>query len=118
MLTVSETLNRAADLIEERDWVQGDGWVGATEGTRLCLEGGIMAASGFGYHDYSRFIKCPAYLAVGRYLEHETPYPFIWNDRENRTTSEVIEVLRACALIEAAKEQEAAWATYAELVPS
>jgi hypothetical protein len=40
-----------------------------------------------------------------------------WNDRGSRTAAEVIEVLRACAVIEAAREeQDAAWETYAEVV--
>jgi hypothetical protein len=52
---------------------------------------------------------------------------FQWNDETAldpergmvniRTAAEVIEVLRACAVIEQAREeQDAAWATYAELV--
>lgn len=38
-------------------------------------------------------------------------------EKVSRTAAEVIEILRACAVIEAAREeQDAAWETYAELV--
>ena len=117
-MKTSEVLNRAADLIEERGWTQGEGWPDAEDDvTGLCLEGGIMAAAGFGFNDYTKFVRCPAYLAVENYLAHETRFPFTWNDRDGRTAAEVIEVLRACAVIEQAREeQDAAWATYAEVV--
>lgn len=40
-----------------------------------------------------------------------------WNDAPDRTAEEVVEAFRACAVIEAAREQQdAAWATYAEQV--
>lgn len=77
-----------------------------------------VRASNFDY-------TCPAYMAVSGYLDR-TPLPPVaplkdalwqWNDAPDRTASEVIEVLRACALIESAREeQEAAWETYAEVV--
>lgn len=121
MTTTSETLNRAADLIEERGWTFGEGWpIYNRDTSSLCLEGGIMAAQGMAAetHDYEKaVIRCPAYLAVLSHLDSGFPYLFQWNDRKGRTAAEVIEVLRACALIEAAREdQDAAWETYAELV--
>ena len=130
-LTVSETLYRAADLIEERGWTRGGEdnphpW-GPDGSEAVCLEGALAAATGLMSTwdtPLSAFYKCPAHNAVCAYLERN-PSPqsspivdalWQWNDDPGRTASEVIEVLRACAVIEAAKEQETAWATYSELV--
>jgi hypothetical protein len=126
LVETSEVLNRAADLIEERGWVRGQGWPGVSsaltgevyEGTALCLEGGVMAALGVsGHAGYDAWFHCPARVAVQEYLAIGQTAPFHWNDREGRTVGEVIEVLRACALIEAAREeQDVAWETYADVV--
>lgn len=110
-LPTSEVLNRAADLIEERGWVQGvDGMI-ADGCSPLCLEGGIAAAIGADMHAgagpyppkyfYDDVEECPAWAAVTSYLSLR---PYVWNDNEGRTAAEVVEVLRAVALIEAAKE--------------
>jgi len=127
---VSETLNRAAVLIEERGWRKGaGGWpgVGSDEsGKSLCLEGGIMAALGGTYSSLPmrEFWACPAYVAVRDHLGlSDAMEPNVWgttkvpadpmwryNDARGRTASEVIEVLRATAVIEAARETEAAMA--------
>lgn len=117
-MNTSEVLYRAADLIEERGWGQGaDTW--ADHGQGLCLEGGILAASGadLGFTD-PEFLGCPAYRSVLRYLEDRFAFEFSrvqyagdprlwdWNDEKGRTAAEVIEVLRAAAVIEAARESE------------
>jgi hypothetical protein len=121
-MKTSEVLNAAADLIEARGWRQGEpGWrSGGSAG--LCLEGALIAALSL---DHLEVYGCPAYAAVADYLDR-TPAPSIapvkdalwqWNDAPGRTASEVIEVLRAAAVIEAAREeQDAAWATYADAV--
>ena len=131
-MNTSEVLNRAADVIEERGWTQGGDsndqpWDGPNG---VCLEGGIAAAAGLdrrfgGFPDL--YNGCPAYEAVVSHLGLN-PMPkrggapimdavWQWNDKPGRTASEVIEVLRACAVIEAAREeQDAAWETYAEQV--
>lgn len=119
--SVSNTLNLAADLIEKRGWARGyAAWGTTLPGGALCLEGGILAAIGHPvdpeatrpwFHGPG---ACPAYDAVCDYLDrpHDTMlWPF--NDDPERTASEVIEVLRAAALIESAREQDAAWSTYA-----
>jgi len=123
---VSETLNRAADLIEERGWDRGAGWDWAGDGSEpLCLEGAIGASMGIlAKGDYRPFNDCPAGQAVRNYLEM-TPevaardewreWPNVansplwrWNDSVAGSGRRVIEVLRATAVIEAARETEAA----------
>lgn len=129
-MRTSEILNKAADLIEERGWGQGSGTWSGNGG--LCLEGAIGAAMGrkvnqFGDPDGIEpdelNFSCPAGLAVRSYLEMEldeeeayrrndlTPcsertgyWLCHWNDRSTRTAEEVIEVLRATALIEQTRE--------------
>ena len=108
-MPTSEVLNRAADLIEERGWTQGDGWVlrESTPDAPLCLEGGIQAATGLvGQDRLDALWACPAWTAVADYLDTLNVYG--WNDRAGRTASEVVEVLRACAAIEASREREPA----------
>jgi hypothetical protein len=124
-MNTSDTLNLAADLIEQRGWTKGQGWNDSTN-RPLCLEGGIMAALGwsFGSADYDplELWDCPAYRAVQAYLNfshdkalasprHHYPSPvdplWRWNDFSS-AASEVIEVLRAAAVVEAARETEAA----------
>lgn len=128
-IPTSEVLNRAADLIQERGWIAGSGWVkdGAAADEPLCLEGGIMAALGMSvphmFQDdnvLAPLFACPAYRAVSRYLELEpagidpaggfTGQPlYHWNDRHpDGDATPVIEVLRACAVIEASRERESA----------
>ena len=115
-MNTSEVLNTAADLIEEHGWTQGhEGWRGHDSG--LCLEGALAAALGLGARAGERLAvyACPAYAAVADYLDLQ-PMPKIapvrdslwgWNDRQNRTATEVIATLRAAAVIEAAKETHA-----------
>lgn len=133
-MKTSEVLDKAADLIEERGWRQGEGWISTRtrDDSTLCLEGGVMAALGLRpefvtAHSLQPLLGCPAYAAVADYLDldhgfhDDIPEPreplYRWNDRKSRTATEVLEVLRAAAVIEAAREeQDAAWETYAELV--
>jgi hypothetical protein len=102
------------------------------EGGPLCLEGGILAAIG-GSFLHGDHYTCPAYRAVSAYLRDRTDRtPWSWNDHlahqrvlaaiqrgeydlevvrpeaEAWAKSQVIEVLRACALIEASREREPA----------
>lgn len=111
-MNTSEVLNRAADLIEERGWEQIQGW--ATDNTSgVCLEGALQGATGLGLAGYDRVLKkatrplyeCPAFLAMRSYLEVRETVLYGWNDAPQRTQAEVIEALRACAVIEAAKER-------------
>lgn len=121
-MRTSEVLNTAADLIQRQGWTTGTkGWPGYGTGTALCLEGGIIAALGMTFRDIrERGIRealwdCPAYQAVESYTN--TPRDGdsgtegrLWrfNDKVDRTASEVIETLRAAAAIEAAREDAAA----------
>ncbi len=127
----SEVLNRAADLIQERGHATGEGWPGAEgTGSSLCLEGGIMAAIDVTWDNgagYNALKACPAYRAVRAYLNDPEVnplrrVPFLWQDalphgddgwvggseataREYAKTR-VIEVLRAAAAIEQAREAD------------
>ena len=116
-MQTSEVLNRAADLIEERGWGTGPRSIMSEEAP--CLMGAIFAAE-FGrpaeseMEGISRVSSCPAGVALHDYLQDRDasirgPH-FLWrfNDAAGRTASEVIEVLRACAVIEASREREAA----------
>lgn len=121
-MNTSEVLNRAADLIEERGWKRGGmGWpMPDRPQMGLCLEGGIMAASGQTYLDvnFDDLWTCPAYRAVQAYLHlsevmerHRPTDDYLqpaeplwrWNDHQD-DAEQVIATLRATALIEAAKE--------------
>ena len=120
-LSVSETLNKAADLIEERGWVKdGDGWAWDKPASPLCLEGAIFAAHSPEVTEFwhSQHInECPAGNAVRGYLNMNGEL-WQWNDRGLRTATEVIEVLRATAVIEAAREDDTIAAEFVALMAS
>ncbi len=115
----SEVLLAAARLMETHGWRQGDGWpTDLSVSQPLCLEGAIMAALGLTMDDaFSTddsedwFRACPAYSAVMDYLADDDRWALFrqraydWNDVPSRTADEVVEVLHAAALIEAAREQ-------------
>lgn len=109
-LTNSEVLNLAADEIERRGWTQAgesdDPW--GFEGGPVCAEGGLCTALGwranlYGAAPETGLTRQPAVRAFGEYLGTERRI-FYWNDATGRTQEQVIEALRACALIEKAKE--------------
>lgn len=119
-MRTSEVLNKAADLIQQHGWTHvkdqttRNPWGGA--GRPMCLEGGILAAlglepsvNGLGDEENEQLVTCPAYKAVQEYLGFEPKGDiknrlYRFNDAEGRTAQEVIEVLRATALLESAKE--------------
>lgn len=122
----SEVLNRAADLIQERGWVSGpEGWPDSylPANSPLCIEGGLLAAQGLtsraATSEESGLRTCPAYVAVMAHLatddrwrcssdwvESGNALAYEWNDAPGRTAAEVIEVLRAAAAIEQAREAD------------
>jgi hypothetical protein len=123
-LRTSEVLHLAADHIHGQSWIVGcTGWGEGIEGgesTGLCIEGGIAAALGlsltldaFKDGSYRALATCPAYRAVADYLIDKGEFLgadsklWRWNDKPDRTASEVIETLRAAAAIEAAREDAA-----------
>ena len=117
--SVSDTLNTAADLIQIRGWGQGPStWGDAEAQSRLCIEGAIIAAAGIPMMDLSDLDisptprrrdleSCPAYQAVVDYLQFKGAFLFTWNDQAGRTQEQVIETLRAAAVIEEDKERKA-----------
>lgn len=112
-MNVSDTLNLAAELIEERGWTTNiQGWGDSESPVPLCIEGGIMAALGIDSSSNASVESCPAYAAVVSHLggrivnlagDHDDRL-WMWNDVVARDQTEVIEVLRATAVIEAARE--------------
>jgi hypothetical protein len=126
-LTTSQVLNRAADLIEERGWGKGPlsmfGEVGlCVMGALYAAETGALASGSNDENAYDTAERCPAGQAVVAHLGDrlyppDDPQMWRWNDLVASDGKQVIEVLRATALIEAAREeQDAAWETYAEAV--
>jgi len=115
-MPTSEVLNRAADLIEERGWGQGGGTWAACEGA-ICIDEAVARALGFtgcnafpsqgGIWPQDLDETAPS-VAIREYLDFHGYNLYHWNDSPGRTASEVIEVLRACAVIEASREREAA----------
>lgn len=121
-MKTSEMLNKAADEIQRRGWTDAMGespWGYEDETSPICLEGGIIAAGGFKNDCDPAFKSCPAFKAVSEYLNdwgRANPLfaplvgagmrvrPYWYNDAPGRTEEEVIGVLRACAVIEHAKE--------------
>jgi hypothetical protein len=96
-MQTSEVLDRAADLIEERGWWQDRRdfpW----------LSGGLCAANAIASaQDCNGYQR--AYDALIAYLGvPDLSDIWRWNDEPDRTSAEVIEVLRACAVIEASRE--------------
>lgn len=128
---VSEVLDLAADVVEQRGWITGV-WNNTREDAPVCIEGAIAAALGIeedlgsqaGTGPYQEFETCPAYRAVQEYLEFEevdSPLyfwndavvsPAVWEDGEEvspvvlaHSQQEVVETLRAAAAVERAKEE-------------
>lgn len=129
-MSVSETLNRAADLIEERGWTQGPGGWYALNRYPLCIEGAIYAVlveegsepPTYGATKSEAVNLCPAGQALREYLRlgpmkrishADGTHSLVgvrlysWNDARAEDARQVIEALRATAVIEAAKEKEA-----------
>lgn len=111
-MKTSEVLNKAADLIEERGWGSGPASMYGQAG--ICVMGAIrLADSGEVDGDYCAAHLCGAGQAVYAYLTekgYDDPVPsdllWVWND-DRSDAAEVIEVLRATAVIEAAREEAA-----------
>jgi hypothetical protein len=115
-MNTSEILNKAADILQVRGWAGG---VGAAQGwhpnpaetTPVCVEGALRLANGTDWRPEAAVDALRDYLR-DLYPECINPHcakgiiVFAWNDQPGRTESEVIEVLRACAVIEASRERQ------------
>jgi hypothetical protein len=122
-VATSEVLNRAADLIERDGWHQGNYAPGQTEhgvttdGLPVCAIGALYgamgrplswdAALGCWVGDDAFDLEVSAVVAAHLNLSSPLDIP-VWNDSDRREVSEVVEVLRAAAVIEAAREQKMA----------
>src|ERR1700740_1545611 len=117
--SVADTLDLAADLIDQRGWSVGYGWDEDPTGS-LCLEGGILAAIGIpgkdlDNGDFADFRACPAYTAVSDYLKSigirqnlinakdDKVTLWRWNDNHATAKATVTGVLRATAQVEREK---------------
>lgn len=123
-MKTSEVLDKAADEIERRGWVQGTGWLSpaSSPADPVCLEGAIMAAIGMRIDEdesvddtqFTPLVTCPAYRAMTDYLGRlpVTANPsgfegqplYWWNDEDAVDADHVVEVLRAAAMVERTKE--------------
>lgn len=97
-MQTSEVLNKAADLIEVEGWWQDrpGGGVGKCASNAISTVAQREQVSILPAH-----IAFAEHVGVGRPLVRNIAD---WNDAPERTATEVIEALRAAALIEAAKE--------------
>jgi copper chaperone CopZ len=101
--TVAETLNRAADLIEAEGWRQhGLGRPGGPH----CAIGAIRRVDGIPEVEVFPSKGTHTYEAAEVLLAHTGFVTDVadWNDAPERTAAQVVEVLRAAAVIAAAKE--------------
>ena len=92
-MNTSEVLNTAADLIEERGWHQGGDGFGPDG--QLCVINALYTAGRKDWHE--AWERTKEHVGIQYALDE-------WNDAEGRTAVEVVAVLRAAALVEAAKE--------------
>ena len=93
-MKTSEVLNTAADIIEKQGW-----WQDGRDAVGVCASNAIARASEIGYHPaHERFID-----HIGGVKLQDI---FDWNDAPGRTAAEVVETLRAAAVIAEAREVE------------
>src|SRR4051812_13352771 len=99
-IPTSTVLDLAADAIQMAGWAQGNGgWTGVGTGG-LCLEGGIMAATGL---RLAHMRQCSAYRAVVEYLsafvadvdDAFAGEAWYFNDQIAETVDDVLGVLRS-----------------------
>lgn len=105
-MIISEVLNDATDLIEREGWYPGDDSAGTDP---ACAGNAILRVS---------MEDAAAQLGAWRALwEHiggtDLPDIWEWNDEPGRTKERVVATMRATALIAAAREQDAAFESYA-----
>lgn len=113
-MATSDVLYKAADLIDFDGWHQGgyapdqteDGT--SMEGLPACALGALYKAAGKPLV-WSTSVACWVghgdLAAIDVLAGHVGSYVPYWNDKNGRTAEEVIEALRAAAVIEAAREE-------------
>lgn len=99
------TLDRAADVLEQNEWIQGrfardiDGDVvdsGSRKAVKFCVLGAIFHVSGHGR--YASKSVHARFHALADQLESHLKHPVIsWNDDPARTKEEVVAALRGAA---------------------
>lgn len=114
-MKTSEVLFKTIDIIKTQGWMTGPAGWRWEDGSRVCLEGGLLAAmgvsagNGFEGAEVREFRTCPAYLAVQEYLAIETGWLreplYIFNDWSNE--ARVLAALKGAAEAEQKKELRA-----------
>lgn len=91
----SEILYGAADVLDENEW--GQGW--SRPVGQLCLVDAIARIVDSETEEFRLSLN-----AMREHLDISRPL-YEWNDEPGRQKHEVVEALRACAVIEEAKEK-------------
>lgn len=93
--TIANVLDDAADLIENKGWVQGTMW----NNNGFCIRGAIVITASTGSLEF----KTLAYLSRYMYVNGYVKLPVLpggleaWNDNPSRSKFEVMECLRMAA---------------------
>lgn len=90
LTTVPEVLDRAAHIIEQRGWIQGD----SEDCNGVCLTHALLLATDASSLRYN-IVRAPLNTALG--LPHLGSSLMLWNDAPGRTKDEVIKALRDTA---------------------
>lgn len=102
-MNIAEVLTRAADVIDERGWCQGEAWA---PGGQVCAHGAIWEALGIDRIDYdqgelttgARPVFGAACDAIRRHIGPGRSVTG-WNDEPGRTKDDVTAALRAAAKV-------------------
>lgn len=94
-----EILNKAADLLETNGWCHG---------YYKDMDGNLCAAGATYEADHSGSVDADHVLLEYVSTQRDIPWPSVeaWNDTPGRTPEEVIEAMRAAAVIEQARTEK------------
>lgn len=107
-MTLSEQLDAAADLIEERGWIKGPAGWGYHRDGGLCIEGAILGVlnTTWSARGEETLLSCPMYKAVADFVNlDEGMRLYTWNDYHAISQNHVVAVLRTTAALERLAER-------------
>jgi hypothetical protein len=112
LVETSEVLDLAADHLRRNGLFKGGAHgEGDLRTAPACTVGAITLMAIWGND------RAAGNVAIDQVRDYIGGDVVAWSDAPGRTAEEVVEALRACAVIEAAREeQDAAWETYAPQV--